>query len=52
MLLIVECLKWGMHVRCEHQCVSEVALLRVPFVASVGVQCVKMSPIEHVTCDH
>ena len=24
----------------------------VPFVASIGVQCVKMSPTEHVTCDH
>ena len=27
MLFIVECLKWGMHVRCEHQCVSDLELL-------------------------
>ena len=52
MLAIVECLKEGMHVRCEHQCVSGLGLLSVPFVASIGVQCVKMSPIEHVTCAH
>ena len=27
MLPIVESLKWGMHVRCEHQCVSDLGLL-------------------------
>ena len=26
MLLIAECLKWDMHVRCEHQCVSDLGL--------------------------
>ena len=46
-----------------HACVSELGLLlcyfcclnwyfSVPFVASVDVQSVKMSPIEHVTCGH
>ena len=24
----------------------------IPIVAPIGVQCVKMSPVEHVTCDH
>ena len=31
---------------CENQSVSD----RAAFVTSSGVQCVKMSPIEHVTC--
>ena len=26
-LFIVEWLKWGMHVRCENQCVSDLGLL-------------------------
>ena len=26
-LFNVECLKWGMNVRCEHQCVSDLGLL-------------------------
>ena len=26
-LFIVESLKWSMHVRCEHQCVSDLGLL-------------------------
>ena len=37
--------------RCEHQYVSDLGLLYV-FVASIGVQCVKMLPIEHVTRGH
>ena len=39
-----------MNVRCEHQSVSKLGLLSVPFVDPVGVQCVKchllnMSPV-------
>ena len=37
MLLIVECLKWVMHVRHENQCVSEIGLLYASFVASTEV---------------
>ena len=29
-LFIVEWLKWGMHVRCKHQCVSDLGLLLLP----------------------
>ena len=46
-LFIDECLKSGMHVRSEHQCVSE--LLWCSFIASIGVQWLKMSSIEYVT---
>ena len=31
MLLIVECLKWEMQVRCECQCVSDLGLLQCSF---------------------
>ena len=31
MLLIVKCLKWGMHVWCENQCVGKVGLLLCSF---------------------
>ena len=29
LLFIVECLKWGMNVRCEHQCFSDLGLALV-----------------------
>ena len=50
MLLIVECLKWVMHVRHENHCVSEIGLLCAPFVASVEVNPfvvgLNMQPVE------
>ena len=36
-MLIVECLKWVMHVRHENQCVSETGLLYASFVACTEV---------------
>ena len=43
LLLIVECLKWGMHVRCENQCVHDLGPLLCSFC---GLNWHKMSHSE------